>query len=577
MTHEDEKKDVEQKSPVNRRQFLGGVGATVGVLAAGLPAIGGSVAEAEELAPESGTHRRNSAFQVRHDAAIAEKQRGVAPAPTNGDEELYPNRIASYSKCLPHDTTTGEVDPAAYQTLLDAIESGQFAAFDSVPKGGTFRLANPLGGLGFNLEGPDNRAVVAAPPHRLDSAELAAEMAELYWMALCRDVPFANWDTDPTIADACADLQAMPGYTGPRDSFGNVTPQVVFRSNLPGVTTGPIVSQYLMRGFVYDAIFVEEPKILTPLPGEDFMTFWPEAMNARNGWPNGNPGFSGTFDPVRRYPRAMRDLAQIAAQDLIASAFQRAIHILRANIGGVLMDENWPYHGNHMMTGFATLGLGDLCTQVGAVCQGERPVWYSKWNLHRMLRPEEYSVLVHRVVADGADYPIHPSLLASAALPRIFAHNQTRNAARGLGAIGTYLLPQSIREGAPTHPSYPSGHAITAGACTTVIKAWWRESIGFPGPRQPTADGTGFTAYTGGGLTIGRELNKLAFALTHGRDMSGMHWRVDGVAGLAMGEEVAIRYLCERTLTYPEPFQGFRLEKFDGSQVVICDGEVSPA
>lgn len=317
--------------------------------------------------------------------------------------------------------------------------------------------------------------------------------------------------------------------------------------------------------------------MLLPLPGEDFMTFWPEAMNARNGWPNGSPGFSGTFDPVRRYPRSPRDLSQLAAQDLIASAYQRAIHIFRASIGGILMDENLPYHGNHIQAGFATFGLGDLCTQVGAVCQGERPAWYSKWNLHRMLRPEEYSVLVHRVVADGADYPIHPSLLASDALPRIFAHNQARNSARGFGAVGTYLLPQAIRPGAPTHPSYPAGHAITAGACTTVLKAWFREGIGFPGPRQPTADGTGFTAYTGGGLTIGTELNKLAYALTHGRDMTGVHWRVDGVAGLAMGEEVAIRYLCERTLTYPEPFQGFRLTKFDGTQVVVCDGQVFPA
>lgn len=586
MTHDDEQRDVqdveqtdaEHKSPVNRRQFLGGVGATVGVLAAGLPSVGGgSVAEAEELAPFPGDERRNQAYKKRQNAAQAEKQRPVLPAPTNGDEELYPNRIASFSKCLPHDTTTGEVAPAAYQAMLDAIESGQFAAFDTVPKGGTFRLANPLGGLGFNLEGPDNRAVVAPPPHRLDSAELAAEMAELYWMALCRDVPFTDWGSDPTIAAACADLQAMPGYTGPRDAFGNVTPQVVFRAAMPGVLNGPIVSQFLMRGFVYDGIFVEEPKMLLPLPGEDFLTSWPEAMNARNGWPGGNPGFSGVFDPVRRYPRAMRDLAQLAAQDMIASAYQRAIHVLRLNIGGALMDENWPYHGNHMQVGFATFGLADLCTQVGAVCQGERQVWYSKWNLHRTLRPEEFAVLVHRVVADGADYPIHPSLLASDALPRIFAHNQARNAARGFGAIGTYLLPTSLREGSPTHPSYPAGHAITAGACATVIKAWWRESIGFPGPRQPTADGTGFTSVPGAGITIGSELNKLAFATTHGRDMTGIHWRQDGLAGLLMGEEVAIRYMAERSLTYPEPFLGFRLTKFDGSQVVIGGGQVFPA
>jgi hypothetical protein len=39
---------------------------------------------------------------------------------------------------------------------------------------------------------------------------------------------------------------------------------------------------------------------------------------------------------------------------------------------------------------------------------------------------------------------------------------------------------------------------------------------------------------------------------------------------------VAIRYLAERSLTYPEPFTGFRLQKFDGSNVVIGGGQVFP-
>lgn len=41
---------------------------------------------------------------------------------------------------------------------------------------------------------------------------------------------------------------------------------------------------------------------------------------------------------------------------------------------------------------------------------------------------------------------------------------------------GTYFLPMAFPEGSPTHPSYGSGHATVAGACTTILKAFFDES-----------------------------------------------------------------------------------------------------
>jgi hypothetical protein len=241
------------------------------------------------------------------------------------------------------------------------------------------------------------------------------------------------------------------------------------------------------------------------------------------------------------------------------------------------MDQNYFYRTTPAHFGFATLGAADFVTDLAAVCQGERPAWNSKWQLHRFLRPEEFGGLVHRVLKEGASYPIHPSLLASPVLGTVFDINQASNISRGLSTDGTYLLSQMFRQGCPTHPSYPSGHAFSAGAATTVLKAWWNEDIGFPGPRQPTADGTGLIPYNGGGLTLGTELNKLAYNLTFGRDMSGVHWRADDVAGLLQGEECAIRHLSEKVRTYPEPFAGFTLTKFDGTKIVITGNGPVPA
>ena len=105
------------------------------------------------------------------------------------------------------------------------------------------------------------------------------------------------------------------------------------------------------------------------------------------------------------------------------------------------------------------------------------------------------------------------------------------------------------------------------------MKAVVDEAAVFPLPVKPSADGTATTAYVAGvdgpALTVGGELNKLAHNFSFGRDMSGIHWRSDDVAGLAQGEEVAIRYLREQRATYAEPFTGFSLTKFDGTTITI--------
>lgn len=570
-----------EETALDRRKFLGGVGgATLGGLAGGLTGLGamtgvgdlGGVAEAEEIGPDNFAQRRVKAYQFRHQAALKEFQKNVPHhLQCNGDEDRYPNKIGSYHKSLPHDPVTGEVDVAAYDALVDALDDGDFAAVEAVPVPGSLKLLGPLAGLTFNTLGPDNRALVVPPAPRLDSDVRAAEQAELYWMALLRDVPFRDWDTDPLVAQACDDLTNLLGYRGPLDpSTQTVTPQVLFRMDAPGCLDGPYVSQVLTRGFVYDGMTFAEMKMTTPLPGEDFVTDYGEWINCMNGFPAGNPGFSGAFDPVTRWIRSLRDVGQLAGQDVIYTSHLRAILILR----GLFFEAN-PYTGSPAQSPFSNYGLADLITRLSEVCQAERHTWFYKWFVHRNLRPEAYGGVVHRVLVDGADYPIHSDLFdVSTVLPLVFDYNLARNAARGLGSNnGSYLLPQMFRQGAPTHPTYPAGHAITAGACVTVLKAFYDENVNWPGPRKIRADGSGFDPYVvgvdGPPLTLGGEFNKLAMNLTHGRDVSGVHFRSDGLEGLRQGEELAIRVLREARKGYPEPPSGWTLTKFDGTQVAI--------
>ncbi|HAF13358.1 MAG TPA: phosphoesterase, partial [Blastocatellia bacterium] len=112
--------------------------------------------------------------------------------PTNNDENLYPNKIASYSKGLPHNSD-GTVTLSAFAALVQALNSGRPSDFNSIPMGGDRRLTNPQAGLAFDMEGPDGHALVQPPAPAFASREQAAEISENYWMALLRDVPFSQY------------------------------------------------------------------------------------------------------------------------------------------------------------------------------------------------------------------------------------------------------------------------------------------------------------------------------------------------------------------------------------------------
>ena len=96
------------------------------------------------------------------------------------------------------------------------------------------------------------------------------------------------------------------------------------------------------------------------------------------------------------------------------------------------------------------------------------------------------------------------------------------------------------------------------------------DNILFKINRDGTVRGSYVPGIDGPPLTIGGELDKLAHNLSLGRDMSGVHWRVsDDYAGNLMAEESAIRTLAEQAGTYPEPFNGFSLTKFDGTPATV--------
>lgn len=193
-----------------------------------------------------------------------------------------------------------------------------------------------------------------------------------------------------------------------------------------------------------------------------------------------------------------------------------------------------------------------------------RAAWYQKWVVQRRVRPEFFGYLAHQQKLSVADYGINSDLIYSNALTEVF------------GLYGTYLLPQAFPEGCPTHPSYPAGHATVAGACATILKAFFNENFVIPVAYEPNAANTLLQTYTLEPLTLGHEINKLAANISTGRNMAGVHYRSDMDASLRLGEKIAISILENEAYARNNKFNGWILTKFDGTTITVGARKVAP-
>ncbi len=538
----------------SRRGFLGCLGLSPGVaelLGAGLLGALPAPSALADLTPLNDTERRRRAFVIRRDAAIFQRDFPTAPNVSNGDEELYPKRIASYSKGLPHNDL-GEVDLNAYGAYIQALNTGPWSDFEAIPLGGTSKLANPQSAYCFSMEGADAQAPGIPTPPTFSSAQMAAEIAEDYWSALTRDVPFSQYATDPRINQAAADLSKFSDYRGPKVN-GQVTGDVIFRGDTTGDLTGPYISQFLLKATPMGAASL--PQLYrTSVSGDDYLTSYVDWLKAQRGGASG----SNNFDSTPRYIRNNRDLAQYLLVDFMGQAnIQSAL--LLGSYGNAALSPNNPYLHSNTQAGGITFGSQQ---QVDLVSRAPNPAlraaYSQKWLVHRRLRPEAFAGRIHNLVAGLASYPIHSDILNSGALKAVFS------------AHGTYFLPMAYPVGSPLHPSYPAAHAAIAGAGVTMLKALFNESFVIPSPVVASDDGLSLLPYNGAALTVGGELNKLAANISLGRDAAGVHYRSDGIEGINLGEAVALSILRDTATLYHEEFPGFTLTRFDGTPVTIC-------
>lgn len=568
-----------------------------------------------------------------------------------------------------------------------------------------------------------------APAPRLESSELAAEMAEVYAMALMRDTPFEDIrkgdntnltgiSSNLTVKQVLEKLKMLPflqpdatDLDGSYESFkgvqgltqlekrrrkarfceGKLDGQELFRGSVPGAKVGPYISQLLLLGNgrvdpegtdtekKSPAVLKSDPgqaRLYSPssvplgvekdsaddddcpdiakgyinygaqridqrvLPHEeklDYMVDWRAWLDVQNGG-----DFRG-IDKTRNKPRFIgtpRDLATFVHIDQLYQAYLNACLLLLEF--GLDLDYGFP-SGPFFKTrsSFATFGgphILALVTEVSS--RALKAVRRQKFNHHLRLRPEALGGVLTLVAhedkagelgkAKAAAQKLYQNLEATGLLGDIAAHNKKlKPGSHGIpdslvelpkGEVDwldehkNYLLPMAFPEGSPMHPAYGAGHATVAGACTTILKAyfelyklpeggekeisertadftddkWWKTPVtmaDLPKPREKKnkqakikdvyvapRSGDHYCLETSDDdpctLTVKGEINKLAANIAIGRNMAGVHYYTDYYDSLRLGERVAVGILQEQMVTIPEPAV-LRFETFDEDRLLI--------
>jgi|GEM_PF-148620 len=404
---------------------------------------------------------------------------------------------------------------------------------------------------------------------------------------------------------------------------------------------------------VYGAQRIDQ-RVNSHLTGRDHLTDWPLWLDVQNG---ANVAGTDAFMPDQR-PRFVatpRDLGTYVHFDQLYQAYFNACLLMFSH--KVAFDTGFPSGSTHSTRGsFATFGgphILSLMTEVAS--RALKAVRRQKFQQHLRCRPEQLAAML-TLAANGKAEVALGSAAADARefhdrmqeqVPELFnwiaEHNKHQNHERASAepaiyprraesnieddgrtvampwndrqqftpsADCNYLLPMAFPEGSPMHASYGAGHATVAGACTTMLKAYFELSTGpvgtgkAPGldqsltvkqikaqddtwwnPASMGADGLQLdciyeapstvahdmlepTDVAPEDLSIEGELNKLAANIAIGRDMAGVHFYTDYFDSLRMGERLAVGILEEQMCTYSDPVS-MRLTSFDGDYLIV--------
>src|SRR5258707_5317030 len=192
------------------------------------------------------------------------------------------------------------------------------------------------------------------------------------------------------------------------------TPSNIFRGPKKSDLAGPYVSKFLLKQIPSGTAKIDQ-RYSVPMPGTVFMTTVSEWSQIQVGMP---PWREASYDPLPRYMRNGRDLAEYVHYDFPYQAFLNAALIL-FNAGpksilncNAFKSPSNPYRYSTIEEGFVTFGQAEVTDWLRRVTTAAlKAADCQKWMVHRRLRPEELGGLVHRTKIGQRKYPLHESLI----------------------------------------------------------------------------------------------------------------------------------------------------------------------
>ena len=466
-----------------------------------------------------------------------------------------------YGKAMGHNSTTGVPEDVNIKELQIALASGDQADFNAINKSGSRKQANPQAAISYELMGGDPEGIDMPKAPALASKEAAAEMIEVYEKNILRDLAFdfINSSTPDTDLDrAVANLNSFgDSFTGPKDG-GMVTRATLFRGNAPGDLEGPYVSQFMLLDVPLGNHTIEQ---VGPTKTGVYGITEADYLSIQQG----NVPVAQTIDSATKYIWNPRQLGSFVHIDFVYQAFLYAAAILETN--AVAKHSAYPTlakEGAFITNG----GIAEISSVVGDVSRHAlKGAWVHKWIKNLRLRPE---AMAGRVVKEmDGNLPIgtvHADLftLGGTTIDAVKAFNLAQ------GGDNKAWLPLQYAEGSPTHPSYPAGHAVIAGACATMLKLYYAD-VAWSLSVVHSTDGLSLSAYSGdtSQMTVHGEINKLASNMSIGRNMAGVHYRSDGDQGMILGEKIAIQYYKDIRSTANESIGTITIVGFDGTSIEV--------
>ena len=504
-----------------------------------------------------------------------------------------PNYRGVYSKGFAGHTGPNGIiigpNSTLYSTYIEALRTRNQALLNQVySQTGTLTDAHCV--FDVELEGKykSSYAIPLAP--RITSLTAAAEILEVYVMALVRNFNFHILDTNCIFyknipSEAKSTLNNYIGWLNVpqiRDNLncplmnGDISANTLFRGISRGDLIGPYVSQFFYYETAVGNLKLEQKyqcldlsENIVPDISNSKYNFLKTEQDFISVWNGGSR--TSSLPTKTKYMTNLMDLVLYINRDQIwESIFITASLLLsrRIPIGFYVKPSR-----KTPVSRFVNLGPLDLYNlMMKATKLAMNATWVWKWSQLRP-RPEEMAYQIHLAKTytssqlNGSTINFPSELLNSPILEEISRLNN-----------GKYLMPLAYSQGSPFHPSYPGGHATIAGAMVAIMKAWFNCDSLIPAV-VPDMNGENLVLYRLESdptevqfLRIEDELNKIATNCSHSRNMAGIHYRIDSESGIAIGEQVAIDVLTEEVNKYSDEIT-FRFRRRTGEVVTISNNK----